>query len=82
MNPRTARLLEALRDNHYNISLLDQVDDDIQLILKKGWAQIWPTMGSVSVKVIGITAEGQKALLREEEINDFDRQAVLPLQYC
>ncbi len=72
MNPRTMRLLEALNHDHYYLSLTDQVDEDILLILKNGWAKTWPTQ-ALGFNAIGITSEGRKALSREEEINEFDK---------
>ncbi len=75
MNPRTMRLLEALNHDHYYLSLTDQVDEDILLILKNEWATTWNTQG-LGFNGIGITKEGRKALLREKEINEYDKKQV------
>ncbi len=73
MNPRTMLLLEALSNDHYYLSVTDEVDEDIQFILKNEWATTWPTQG-LGYKSIGLTKEGREALSREKEINEYDKK--------
>ncbi len=64
MNERTMLILETLCSSNQFLSLLDQIDNDIQFILKKGWAEIRLTIPNE----IRITDEGRKALFRERRL--------------